>query len=50
MSLDIDLDALWTSIETYFPTFFGILVIPAGISLAIGLAMMLIDRVRDAFK
>ncbi len=50
MSLNIDLEPLWDAIETYFPTFFSILVIPAGISIAIVLAMFLIDKVRDAFK
>ncbi len=50
MSLDIDLDALWTSVETFFPIFFNVLVIPAGIGIAITLAMFLIDKVRSAFK
>lgn len=50
MSLAIDLAPLWEAIETYFPTFFQVLVIPAGIGIAITLAMFLIDKVRDAFK
>jgi hypothetical protein len=50
MSLDIDLAPLWTSIENFFPTFFGILAIPAGIGVAIALAGFLIDKVRNAFK
>jgi hypothetical protein len=50
MSLDIDLAPLWTSIQDNFPMFFGILVIPAGIGIAIALANFLIEKVRDAFK
>lgn len=50
MSLDIDLAPLWTSVNTNFPIFFGILVVPAGIGIAIMLANFLIDKVRDAFK
>jgi hypothetical protein len=50
MSLNIDLQPLWDSIANYFPVFFGILVIPAGISVAIKLAEFLINKVRDAFK
>lgn len=50
MSLDIDLGPLWDSINTYFPVFFGVLVIPAGIAVAIKLAEFLINKVRDAFR
>ncbi len=50
MSLNIDLQPLWDSISQYFPLFFGILVIPAGIGIAIKLSEFLISKVRDAFK
>ncbi len=50
MSLNIDLTPLWTSINQYFPVFFGILVIPAGIAVAIKLAEFLIKKVHDAFS
>ena len=49
MSLDIDLTPLWTSIQENFPVFFGILVIPAGIAVAIKLAEFLIKKVSEAF-
>lgn len=50
MSLNIDLQPLWDSISQYFPVFFGILVVPAGIAVAIKLAEFLISKVSDAFK
>lgn len=50
MSLNIDLQPLWDSISLYFPVFFGILVVPAGIAVAIKLAEFLISKVSDAFK
>lgn len=50
MSLDVDLQPLWDSISTYFPIFFGILVVPAGITVAIKLAEFLINKVREAFS
>jgi hypothetical protein len=50
MSLNVDLTPLWDSISNYFPIFFGVLVIPAGIAIAIKLSEFLISKVRDAFK
>lgn len=50
MSLSVDLAPLWTSIQENFPIFFGILVIPAGIAIAIKLAEFLIKKVSDAFS
>jgi hypothetical protein len=50
MSLNIDLQPLWDSISAYFPVFFGVLVIPAGIAIAIKLSEFLISKVRDAFR
>lgn len=50
MSLDIDLQPLWDSIEVYFPVFFAVLVVPAGIGISIALANYLIDKVREAFR
>ncbi len=49
-NLQIDLQPLWDSITAYFPLFFGILVIPAGIGIAIKLSEFLIGKVRDAFR
>lgn len=50
MSLDIDLQPLWDSINENFPTFLGVLAIPAGIAIAIVLANFIIGKVQDAFK
>jgi hypothetical protein len=50
MSLNFDLQPLWDSIMNYFPAFFGILVIPAGIGVAIKLAEFLINKVQEAFR
>ncbi len=50
MSLNIDLTPLWDSISQYFPVFFGILVVPAGIVVAIRLAEFLIKKVQEAFR
>jgi len=49
ISLNIDLAPLWTTINQYFPVFFGVLVIPAGIGIAIRLGEFLIEKVRSAF-
>lgn len=49
MSLDIDLAPLWDAIETYFPAFFGILIVPAGIGISIALSQYLLKKVREAF-
>jgi hypothetical protein len=50
MSLSIDLQPLWDSVNTNFPIFLGILAIPAGIGIAIALANFIIMKVREAFK
>lgn len=50
MSLNVDMAPLWGAIQDNFPVFFGILVIPAGIGIAIALANFLIGKVREAFK
>jgi len=50
MSLEIDLDPLWTSINTYFPVFFGVLAVAGGISIALRLGEFLIDKIRGAFN
>lgn len=49
MSLDIDLSTLWESINTYFPVFFGVLVVPAGIALALKLGEWIISKVTKIF-
>ena len=50
MSLNIDLEPLWTAVNENFPIFLGVLAIPAGIGIAIAVATFIIDKVRDAFK
>lgn len=49
MSLEIDLQPLWDSINTNLPTFFGVFAVIGGISVAISLAMFLINEVKKAF-
>ena len=50
MSLEVDLAPLWASIQDNFPIFFSVLVVPAGILVAIRLANFLINKVTQAFK
>lgn len=50
LSLDINLDPLWASVNLNFPIFFGILIIPASITIAINLANYIIDKVSNIFK
>lgn len=50
MSLTIDLAPLWSSVNSNFPIFLGVLAIPAGIGIAITLSNFIIDKVKDAFK
>lgn len=49
VSLDIDLTTLWESINQYFPVFFAVLVIPAGIQLAMKLGEWIISKVTKIF-
>lgn len=49
-SLSVNLQPLWDSIATYFPIFFGVLVIPAGIAIAVRLSEFLIGKVQEAFR
>lgn len=49
ISLNVDLTPLWTTINQYFPIFFGVLVIPAGIGIAIRLVEFIVEKVRSAF-
>jgi hypothetical protein len=50
VSLEIDLQPLWDSINANLPTFFGVFAAIGGISVAISLALFLIGEVKKAFR
>jgi hypothetical protein len=50
VSLDINLDPLWTNVNAQFPVFLAVVAIPGAISIALIIANMIIDKVRDAFR
>lgn len=49
MSLDIDVSSLIDSINQWFPAIFPILVIPAGIGIAVKLGQFLVAQFAKAF-
>lgn len=49
LSLDLNLDPLWTSVNTYFPIFLGIVAIGGGIAIAIAIANFVIKALLGAF-
>lgn len=50
ISLAIDVNPLFDSIETYIPMFFAIFAIPGGIAIAIVLVRFIINTVKGAFE
>lgn len=48
--LDLDLDPLWSSINNFFPIFFGVLSVAGGLAIALQLGEFLIDKIRGAFR
>lgn len=49
MSLNIDMQPLWDSINANFPIFFGILATIGGIGIALKLGEFLINKVQSMF-
>lgn len=49
MSLDVDVDALFESINTWFPVFFPVMALIGGIGIALKLAQFLIKEFSNAF-
>ncbi len=49
MSLNVDMQPLFTAVNTWFPALFGILAIGGGIMIALRLGQFLIDSVSKAF-
>lgn len=50
LSLDLNLDPLWTSVNTYFPIFLGIVAIGGGIAIAIAISRFVINALLAAFR
>lgn len=49
ISLDLNLDPLWASVNTYFPIFLGVLAVGGGIAIAMALGNYVIQKVIQAF-
>lgn len=49
MSLDVDVQPLFDSINTFFPIFFPIIALIGGISIAILLGKFLMEEIKRAF-
>jgi hypothetical protein len=49
MSLNIDIDQIWTAVNDNIPWVFAVLAIPAGIGIAIKLGQFIVDSIQKAF-
>lgn len=49
MSLDIDVQPLFDSINTFFPVFFPVMALIGGIAIALALSKFVIEEIRRAF-
>lgn len=49
MSLDVDVQPLFDSINTFFPIFFPVLALVGGIAIALKLSQFLIEEIKRAF-
>lgn len=49
MSLDVDIQPLFDSINTFFPIFFPIMALIGGIAIAVALSKFVIEEIKRAF-